>query len=253
MKSILFFISIFILAVPGIVSSQNYAVGDGVLVAATSGLRLRVQPDLQSPTIKVLKYNDYLEVVQLTSSDKELSGRIQWQDGQWIRVKSGHVSGWVFDGFVTTLPLPDEETQLCIDCNSLTQPLNEYISAHFGVECAEEVADTVEDLMSSTYLHDGGIQVSTTSSDGWYRTEIIFENNRLSEVINLLRSFVVGSEARSDFDRSLTFHEDRDGLVNKVEVRLFRDDLNVVRTPDGYIEITAMVLTNQYDYQVMNE
>lgn len=243
----------FLLTIPIDLQSQNYAIGDGVLVAATSGLRLRVQPDMNSPTIKVLKYNDYLEVVQTASTEKDLSGRIQWQDGQWIRVKTDHVSGWVFDGFVTTLPLPDEETQLCIDCYSMTQPLNEYISAHFGVECAEEVADTVEDLMSSTYLHDGGIQVSTTSGEGWYRSEITFEGRRLSEIVNLFRSFLVGEQMRRDFDRSLVFHEDRFGLVNKIEVRLFPDDLKVVKTPDGFIEVTAMVLTDAGDYQVLNQ
>ena len=253
MKSILLFISTFLLVLPGNSDAQNYAVGDGVVVAATSGLRLRVQPEKSSPTIKVLDYNDRLQVVQIESQERNLQDRIQWQDGQWIRVKAGHLSGWVFDGFVTTLPLPDEETQLCIDCSSMIQPLNEYVSAHFGVECAEEQADTVEDLMSSTYLYDGGIQVSTTSSDGWYRSEIVFEGRRLSEIVNLLRSFSVGEQMRRDFDLSLVFHEDRQGLVSKVEVRLFPDDLVIERTPDGLIEVSAMVLTDIGDYQVLNE
>lgn len=230
--------------------SQNYAVGDGVVVSANSGLRMRVQPNMTSPTIKVLEFNDPLTIEQV--GGQEHKARIQWLDGHWVKVKAGFVSGWVFDGFISTLPTPDYETQLCLDCYSLVQPVREYVFDHFTMECSNEPIDSAEELLESTYSFSQGVIFSEMRNDGWYRAEIYFQDVRLSEVINLLRSTLVGNSMRREFEQSLVFHENRAGTVDKVNVKLFNDDLTLTVNPDGVL-VTAMVLTPSQDYHVINE
>ena len=175
--------------------AQNYAVGDGLVVAAHSGLRLRVNPGMKYPTITVLEYNDPVVVVPHTHKDYTLIDRINWMDGYWVKVKAGHVSGWVFDGFVTTMKNPDHEDHLCLSCGSLIYPLERFIMDNYMAECSEELADTTEDLYTSNVLYDNGIQFMKKIGEGWYQAEVAFEGQRLSEVLNLFRSMLVGKQS----------------------------------------------------------
>ena len=229
----------------------NYAVGDGLVVAANSGLRLRVKPDMKSPTIKVLDFGQYVQVTKVDTG--QLTDRIGWNDGHWIKVNADHVSGWVFDGFLTTLAVPDHEDHLCIDCASLIYPLERYIQDHYLSECSEELADTSEDVFVSSVLYDGGIEFNKTIGEGWYQAGITFEDRRINEVLNLFRGMLVGNLMRADFEQSLVFHEDRSGQVNKVEVKLFADGLTIQSDDEGKIHVKAMILTDIPDYHVVNE
>ena len=228
----------------------NYAVGDGLVVAANSGLRLRVKPDMKSPTIKVL---DFGQVIDVTKIDPHQQDRIGWIDGHWIKVKAGHVSGWVFDGFLSTMSIPDHEDHLCTDCASLIYPLERYILDHYLSECSEELADTSEDILVSSVLYDDGIQFDKSIGEGWYQAEVTFQGRRINEVLNVFRGMLVGSLMRSDFEQSLIFHQDGKGRLNKIEVKLFADGLTIERTGEDIILVKAMILTDIPDYHVINE
>ena|GEM_PF-2243030 len=245
MKKMLFLTVLIALLTSQITYAQNYAVGDGLVVAANSGLRLRIHPDKSAPTIKVLEYNDPVIVQSMNDFDEEYADRIQWFDGYWVKVKAGHVSGWVFDGFLTTMQLPDHEDQLCIDCNNIVTPLLQYINDNYPSECGEELLTAGEDVTQYTTLHTEGIETTITKGEGWYRAEVIFDGQRISEVLNLIRSMLVGKRAQSDFEASLVFHQDRHGYLEKIEIKYFDYPVTIEDTPDGFILLTSTIIEQE--------
>ena len=226
---------------------QNYSNNDVLTVAANSGLRLRMNPAQSSPTIRVLEYGEPVVIVKKNGLGEELGDRIQWIDGSWVKVKAGYVSGWVFDGFITTLSPPDFEDQLCLDCHSLSIPLAQYLISNMPIEC--ETLDSAEDVLTSEIHYNQGITHLTVTGDGWCRSEFVFEQHRLSEVLNLLKAMLVGKEMRQDFEESIVFHEDRAGFVSKIEIGLFPDSMTIEQEPEGLIIITAMVLVPDHSLQ----
>jgi hypothetical protein len=242
MKKMMFLAVLFALFTTQITNAQNYAVGDGLVVAANSGLRLRIHPNKTAPTIKVLEYNDPVIVQSMNDFDEEYADRIQWFDGYWVKVKSGLVSGWVFDGFLTTLKLPTHEDQLCIDCDNIIMPLQQYINDNYPSECGEELSVAGEDVTQFTTLHVSGIQSTITKGEGWYRAEFIFDGQRMSEVLNLVRSMLVGKTAQNDFEKSLVFHQDRHGYLEKIEIKYFDYPVIIEDTPDGYILLSSTII-----------
>lgn len=253
MKKMLIFLLPFALFTIQNTNAQNYAVGDGLVVAANSGLRLRMHPDKSAPTIKVLKYDDPVVVQSANNFDDTYADRIQWIDGYWIKVKSQGVSGWVFDGFLTSMPLPNHEDQLCIDCGSITIPLMEYFSDNFFSECSEEGITTGEDISQFTTLYEDGIETAIIKGEGWYRADVTFYNHRISEVLNLIRAMLVGKRAETDFEESLVFHQDRYGYLEKIEIKYFDFPVNIEALPEGFIQLSTTIIdTTSENMQLVN-
>jgi len=242
MKKILFLAILFALCTTQITYAQNYSVGDGLVVAANSGLRLRMHPDKSAPTIKVLEYNDPVIVQTMNDFDEEYADRIQWFDGYWVKVKSDFVAGWVFDGFLTSMTMPNHEDQLCIDCDNVVIPLLQYINDNYPSECGEELSIAGEDVTQYTSLHSGGIETAITKGEGWYRAEVMFDGYRISEVLNLIRAMLVGKRAQSDFEKSLVFHQDRHGYLEKIEINYFDYPVIIEETPEGYILLSSTII-----------
>lgn len=242
MKKMLFLTILIALLTTQFNFAQNYAVGDGLVVAANSGLRLRMHPDKSAPTIKVLNYNDPVTVQAMNDFDERYADRIQWFDGYWVKVKSGHVAGWVFDGFLTTMPLPNHEDQLCIDCDNIVTPLMNYINTQYPSECGEELLNASEDVAQFTTLHMDGIESTITKGEGWFRADVLFDGQRISEVLNLVRAMLVGKRAQSDFEGSLVFHQDRNGYLDKIDINYFDYPVTIEETPDGYILLSTTII-----------
>jgi hypothetical protein len=242
MKKMMFSAVLFALFTTQMTYAQNYAVGDGLVVAANSGLRLRMHPDKSAPTIKVLEYNDPVIVQSMNDFDEEYADRVQWFDGYWVKVKSGLVSGWVFDGFLTTMQMPNHEDHLCIDCRNIITPLLQYIDDNYPSECGEEISSPGEDVAQYTTLHTEGVETTITKGEGWYRAELIFDGQRISEVLNLIRAMLVGKSAQSGFEESLVFHQDPYGYLEKIEIKYFDSPVTIEETPDGFILLTSTII-----------
>ncbi len=247
MKEIIFSAILAIALLPAEAQFQNYEDGDVLTVVANSGLRLRINPQMTSPTIKVLEHGTPVTVIKVNGYEGAYTDRFQWMDGSWVKVKSGHLSGWLFDGFLTTLPVVEDIDHLCLDCYSLTTPLTQYLQGTLTIEC--EWTDTTEDVATTDLLYADGIYHHMIQGDGWYRHEIVFDQHRLSEVLNLMRSMLVGKQMRQAFEESLVFHQDGQGFVNRIEVKLFPDNLEIEQEPEGLITMTAMVLVPDYTAQ----
>ena len=219
-----------------------YSEGDMLIVAATSGLRLRMHPNMKAPTIRIIPPSDSVRVENVYEFDKGHSDRINWIEGHWIKVRYRGSAGYVFDGFLTSLPLPDHEMQLCFEVDELIPTLDRYVNAQFEMLCIEEGPTHSEEMSNILTFYDGEIESVLTAGDGWYQMEYVFSGYRYSEIINLMRQMMVGDSLKGMFENSLVFHTDHTGRVDTINILLGESPIDMQVSPEGIITIKATIL-----------
>ena len=86
---------------------QKYQIGDTLTVNAYSGLNMRTRPDQSAKVITLTKYGEKLIVTTLPTEKN--TTEINTLSGNWIKVSDGINTGYVFDGYLTRLPVVDNE------------------------------------------------------------------------------------------------------------------------------------------------
>ena len=213
--------------------AHNYTEGDALTVVANSGLRVRMSPGQSAKTIHILHFGDRVNVDNTFGFSDEYADRVGWMDGHWIKVRVANLTGYVFDGFLSGLSVPTHENQLCIDCSSMTHAIDRYLTDNYPTICAEEGMANSEEVSQFVSQLESGITVTRTTGDGWYQLEVAFGENRICEVLNALRSMMVGTRAKQNFESSLVFHEGIGDMITKVEVTLFGNPITIER--DGEV------------------
>ncbi len=110
-----FIITIFLAIILSEFSIANfYKKGDTLHVWATSGLNMREGPGTDFPKMKKLEYGDQVEIIDQYLFSTPLSISIVKKSkkadefvlkGFWVRVKIGSQEGYVFDGYLSRIPV----------------------------------------------------------------------------------------------------------------------------------------------------
>lgn len=224
--------------------AQHYQNGDTLNVAATSGLRLRTSPNSSAGTIRVLEFGEEVIVNNTFGFDSTYQDKSGWFTGNWIIVSAGQVSGFVFDAFLSKLPLPDHENELCIESSlSFSAPVQQYITHHFPVLTEEQGSEHREDVEQCVSYHSDGIIMIRTIGNGWFKTDITFNGYRLTEVVNVFRSMIIGDDMREEFESSLRFHKNKSGQISKVQAGSDAFPLLLEVKRDGAVTVSMTELT----------
>lgn len=225
--------------------ANNYKEGDALVVMANSGLCLRMSPDMHGKTIRILAYGEKVEVVETFGFAGTYRGRAGWMDGHWVKVRSGQTSGYVFDAFLTSLTPPTHEDQLCNDCDNIMLALDRYLFDNFAPRSMVDGPDHSEEINQTVTCLSDSICTTHTSGEGWYSIEVTFSERRLSEVLGVMRSLMVGNAMRDAFDASLVFHEDRDGFVRKVDIYQFARPVRIEISSDSAVTVSTTFVNTE--------
>lgn len=80
------------------------AQGETFYVFAPSGLKLRQSPSTKGKVLTTLEYGSPLQLLKGEKAGGRLS--IEGIDGHWVKVKAGQNTGYLFDGFISSLQAP---------------------------------------------------------------------------------------------------------------------------------------------------
>ena len=245
MKKLSFFLAL-LLSAPAFSShsqAPNYNSGDVLNVVALSGLRLRMQPRMDAPTIRVVPYYDSVTVVESLDDGTGYIEKINWMEGHWVKVKYRGTVGYLFDAFVSNMKPPVHEDQLCYSRNELSYSIEQYINSVFTVECIEDGPDANEELAQVvTQYFERASQVKT-AGEGWYQVKYEFEGYRYSEILNLMRQLLVGDDLRSDFENALVYHTSRTGRVTRIDINFGDFPIVMDITDDMVITLSSTIVT----------
>jgi len=247
MKKSLFMLTAIVCITISSVYATNFETGDILNVFATSGLKLRMEPSQNAEAILVIPFGDEVVVLNTFGFKEENADRIGWIDGHWVLVDYFGLQGYLFDGFLSSLPVPDHESELCGDCVNLVYPLDQYLDDHFSNEMSCEEQNQSELVNQFVHQLDSNILRKRSYSDKWFHLEVTMENVRINEVLNLLRSMIVDNRLKNEFENSLVFNTDRGGLVNAIQIKMYENPIRINRTQDGKVKLSTTVIHSTED------
>ncbi len=222
--------------------ATNFEPGDALTVFATSGLTLRMGPSQHAESVIVIPFGDEVVVLNNFGFAKEKSDRIGWMDGHWVLVDYFGLQGYLFDGFLSTLSVPDHESELCGDCAHIIYPIDQYFDDKYTITHSSEESTGSEIISQYMHVLDSTIVRKRSYTDGWFHVEFQMEDIRLCEVLNLMRSMIVNKNLRQDFENSLVFKTDREGHVYAVDIKLYDNPIRLHKTKDGKLKLSATVV-----------
>ncbi len=185
-------------------------------VSATSGLNMRTVPGGQGQVIKTIPFG---EQVMLVNDENELGyeERVDWIDGRWILIEHDGEIGYVFNGFLTDLPLPDEIDEFTCEDIDISYPLESWMKNNFTSQAAPDT------IMGSTTV--GVVQKFTEGhtfkeKDKQFQFEVLAElqGTEVMEVYQILLNMLSSKPEKVSFLNQSTFVEDEFGRIRKVKV-----------------------------------
>lgn len=185
-------------------------------VVATSGLILRQAPDAHSPAIKIIPFGEEVSI-RHDQPDTIFHQRINWVDGEWIVVEHEGEVGFVFDGYLTALPLPTNDAEYTPYDMELIYPLESWMNNH---HLHAAIPDTILRSERSKVVHNyvNGNRMVQSNQHDYYKVEVYLHDTRLMDAYHLLLS-MIGEEGTIDlFKKSSTFIEDMTGEITRIKI-----------------------------------
>jgi hypothetical protein len=217
-------------------SSNNprFIEGSQLYVVANSGLTLRVAPNMNSESLGVVEFGSKVEVLNQPDSVQYLE-KLNWVEGKWIFVEYDGVTGYMFDGYLSDLPLPIYEFERCQLDLDLIYPLESWVEVNLG----EGESDIVEAgaLKKVTDRYMGGEKLVRSQKNDEYKLELYLNDIRIMDAYHLLQSMIDARLRLQIFNDESTFIENKDGELHLVKVALDHP-VELRKLKSGDIKIT---------------
>ena len=146
-------------------ANSTYDWGDTLHVWATSGLNMREGPRTDFPKMKKLEYGDKVQVIDdylrstplsITVIKKSKKSAAFVMKGHWVRVIIGNQEGYVFDGYLSRLPVLKNKKDE-IGGGFWSESFNEYAKREFGISYFEKDSNRIKE-MHTHIKYDNGFE-----------------------------------------------------------------------------------------------
>lgn len=202
-------------------------------VYAYSGLKLRTQPTLNSEVVKVIPYGDKVTLIAKSGTHQV----IEWMSGEWVKVTHGTDEGFIFEGFISELPIPNYKFEMSQNDLDLTYPLLAWAEYHFD-EVKE--TDTIEKNDSHQIVQHLEKGITLTRKDSQYDFRVMMElsDTKIEDAYNLMKSMLLTKAERLTFENKTIFIHDNEGLMHRIKVNVDYP-VEIKRMKNGNIKISV--------------
>lgn len=209
-------------------------------VVAPSGLKLRAMPSLEGEVLGVLPHRSVVEIIN-NEEILPVEDEINYFKGSWVYVQYEDLEGYVFDGLLTDLPIPEmsfERTQFDLE---LSYPLEAWVDFH--QDDLPEIDTITNSLYSKKILnYKSGVRMEKKSTINKFTLTLFLPDSKITDGYYLLYNMLSTKEEQDAFSRNATFIKDKSGHVNKIKLDL-DDEIKIEENNRGVqIEITSSQL-----------
>jgi len=202
-------------------------------VSATSGLSLRFEPGQSADIISIIPFGATVEVLE--RCDDDLVETIEWTKGSWTYVEYNKRRGYVFDGYLTALPLPKFEFEQVIADMDLNYPLTSWAEHRFN-EVMKVDTITKKNMTKVIKILADGVILKEYEDDFMFRTELELDGVRLMDAYHLLLNMMDKYE-RAIFKNKTIFISDENYDLFVIKVNL-DSTVKIAKTDDNRVRIT---------------
>lgn len=204
-------------------------------VVAGSGLKMRTAPNLSSQTIKVIPFGDMVFPVLDTMTNETKEDRIEWMEGEWIKVEHLGDQGYVFNGFLTHLPVPQFDFELTYEDMDLVSPLESYISYRFDKDGEPIIYDERDQIKMVTNYVEGHKKVEIEDAF-MYQIKVTLSNTEIHEAYNLLKGMLLTGYEKTTYEQNAVFVENKFGDIDKIRINIDMP-IEIKQLPGNQVQI----------------
>ncbi len=206
-------------------------------VIAFSGLKLRAEPNMQGKVIKVIPFAQQVEILDTITTVQS----VEWLEGNWVMVQYEGRKGYVFDAFLTDLPIPINDYELSQEDADISYPLLAWAENNYRIVSKNDTVQNNNHYKIIQFFEDE-IVASRKESDYVFEVNVDIPNIRLGDAYNLCRSLLLTKNERELFEENTLFIANTDGIVDRVKVDIDAP-VELIKTGDG---VTIKVRSYQH-------
>jgi len=196
-------------------------------VIALSGVKMRTAPSLSAKLVKIVGYGEEIHIIDTVQGIQ----RIEWLEGHWVKGKVDGREGYVFNGFLSSLPIPMDEYELTSRDADAAYPIISWTENNFNLISK---ADTIqgEDYLKEVQYFEDGIILTKKESIYSFDVALHIPGIRLGDAYNLLRSTMLTRTERELFEENTLFIKNREDNIDKVTIDIDAP-IEIIKTHDG--------------------
>lgn len=235
------------------VSAFPFEMNDTLQVFHPEGLKLRESPGFMAPASITIHYGEKVIVLKSYSGDADKAVTIDKIPGHWILVRFQENSGFVFDGYLSRLPIPALTGNVHACDNGFTGVLKEYALTAFAKSGKMDTIETnrsngktakidyIQPLQDSGRFIIHNFLFKSAKYDNYtgLAGELILGNIRITDAFTLMGSLLNYCTYGKFFIDRARFEENEKGDIIGIEFYNNYSDLfaKIVRNRDKTISI----------------
>ncbi len=186
-------------------------------VNATSGLKLRAQPNIEAEVLIVIPHAEVVSLVDDFSVEDDIKHvKVGHFEGNWVPVSYMGMKGFVFEGLLTSLPLPSSIEESASSISQLYQAV-EMWSLRLSTGIA---SDTIAEQNYTKVIDhlSYGIKMERKQTPMYYSLSVHFPGFDMAEVYYLLQNMISEKKERSMWVSQSLFVAGPDEKVHTIKI-----------------------------------
>ena len=207
--------------------------GTTLIVHTINGLKLRIEPSFNAQVITVLDYGEALTLLGETPESSPF--QVGYASGKWVHVDVNGLDGYVFDGFTSTLPIPE----VLPHTEYLTTILEQYAHANFVLLTTDTIerSSEMDERFHIKYRYQFEDDIKLNYDAYWQSESIKLEipNIRIMDAYHLVKALLTVSDLKDVYGKDLIFKVNDYGNIYEISDRL-KEDI-IIRDRGEFISI----------------
>jgi len=215
--------------------ANDFIEGQQLSIVAPSGLSLR---DAPSQLAKILDVIDFGEEVTVINSSEVVckSEKIDWVEGEWILVEYQGQRGFMFDGFLSNLPLPENEFEIAHNDMDIIHSLDSWVNYHYDMSLTPDTLTENDHAYKTVHYFDNNQKLIKTDELGYFRMDVYLSDVRIMDAYHLLVNMLPSKAEMATFYNKSVFIQDADGNLDTIKINL-DNQVVIQKTKSGQIRI----------------
>ena len=203
-------------------------------VVAPSGLKLRATPNLSGEVLYIIPSKSVVSLVENEQFPPK-EDEVNYIKGSWVYINYEGEEGYVFDGFLSSLPVPIHEFELTQYDLDLIYPLESWMEYHNpGLSAIDTFGSQLFTKIVTSY--DNGNKMMQKNTHSQYILRIEFKDARIWDVYHLLVGMLSSKEELTTFQNNALFISSRAGDIDKIRVDL-QEPIAITQEANGMISL----------------
>lgn len=218
--------------------ANNFEEGQQLTVMAPSGLSLRTAPTINSRVLDIIPYGSEIKVIKNTFEDNPFD-KFDWVEGTWIKVNFEGQEGFVFDGFISKLPMPNLQFEKVEDDFDFSYAVESWLDYRFMNSQASDTIVTEDGLDRVMHYYENDQYAFLQDQHDYFKLTVNLKDIRIMDAYHLLLSMTNNKIDRKYVEDQSLFIEDIDGGVMRIKIQL-DNPVVIDRKSDGSIKMSLI-------------